>query len=129
MIHQCSSHYDAKERDIVPKVVLLVVWQIGEECVVDIKDPGILAVATQHECFGQEQCRLIGSSLHVCLVLRRAHVLVHSVDTLARHLFELPDIVELHIELPALTVVPQAHAQVIPLPPKILQYVPGVASP
>ena len=104
--------------------MLLVVCHIGEECVVDIKDPRVFSVSSKRKRLGEEQSRLISSSLHISLVLRRAHVLAHIVDAFSRHVAELSDVVDLHIELPAVTVVLQAHAQIPTLSPKIVQYVP-----
>lgn len=94
-----------KKQASVPELALLVVGDGGEEHVVDVEDPRVLAVAAQLKGVGEEEDDLLGGELHVDLVLRRGHVPADVVDALAGHHLEATDVVQLHVHPPALAVV------------------------
>lgn len=92
----------------LPKTMFLVVWHCGDKCVIYIKNPGIFAITFLVAAAAKVKDNLFDDAINVSTVLRRCHVLPDVVLTFFRDKLKAPDVVELNIEPPTLTVGLQA---------------------
>lgn len=86
-----------------------------EKSVVDVEDPSVPPVPLQAAARAEVHRAFLGRPLRVDPVLSRLHVLADVAGALFRDGLELPDVVELDVHPPGLTVVLEADADA-PIP-------------